>query len=169
MKKGILLLTAAIAGLLFVSSCKDKEEMTHFQIGEKLPAFSVSTLDGKKVSTEDLKGMPSVLIIFTTTCPDCHAQLPEIEILYGSHKGEINVLAVNRGEDKSAVSAFWQERSFNIPVAAPGDRSIYDLFDRGSQTGVPQVYISDPQGTIIGFADDTKVITADEIVRICQD
>ena len=168
MKKRILLLAAAVVGLLLAPSCRKTEVNEHFQIGERLPDFSVTTTDGKRVTTSDLKGKPSIVIIFTTTCPDCTAQLPEVETVFAAHKEDINVLAVNRGEKEDDVKACWLERGFTMPAAAPGDRSIYDLFDRGSQTGVPQVYISNPQGVIIGFTNDQKVLTSDDILDICK-
>ena len=102
MKKRILLLAVAVAGLLLAPSCRKTEVEEHFQIGEMLPDFSVTTTDGKKVTTSDLKGKPSIVIIFPTTCPDCTAQLPEVETVFAAHKEDINVLAVNRVGDDPA-------------------------------------------------------------------
>lgn len=118
--------------------------------------------------TENLKGKPSIIILFETTCPDCHAQLPEIERLHNTSGETVNVLAIARGEKAAAVTAFWKAFGYSMPVAAPGNRTIYDLFDRGSQTGVPQVYISDTEGTVIGYADWKKTITSDEILTIIE-
>ena len=97
------MLVAAVTGLLLAPSCRKTEVEEHFQIGEMLPDFSVTTTDGKKVTTSDLKGKPSIVIIFTTTCPDCTAQLPEVETVFAAHKEDINVLAVNRGEKEEAL------------------------------------------------------------------
>ena len=157
-----------MALVMMAVSC-DKTAKEHFQIGETLPEFSVTTLDGENLSTASLKGKPSIVVLFTSTCPDCHKQLPEIEEVFANHKADINVLAISRGEDAKTVEAFWEDRGFTMPVAAPGDRVIYDLFDRGSATGVPQVYISNLKGEIIGFTNDKKVLTADEILTIFHD
>lgn len=137
--------------------------------GESLPGFAVETLDGATVSDKDLTGAPSLIILFTTTCPDCHRQLPEVEAAHASLKGKARFLAIAREERKETVSVFWEENGFTFPAAAPGDRGVYNLFDRGSRSGVPQVYLSGADGKVIATANDKRLMLKDEIIKILSE
>lgn len=155
--------------LFAVLSCVKDPAGKRIQPGESLPAFSVTTLEGKTVSTSDLLGKPSVVVFFSTTCPDCHRQLPEIESVWLAADGNVNVLAIARDEDRGTVSTFWSKKGFTMPCAAPGNRRIYDLFDRGSRSGVPLTFVADPEGTVLLVSDDTKVLSSQEILSITFD
>lgn len=155
--------------LLSFLACSCEETVvtrTRLEPGEQLPQFTVRLLDGGDVDTFDLLGNPSLVVFFSTTCPDCHRQLPEIQAAYVQLVGSVSFLAIARDEKEDLVRAFWNASGYSLPVSAPGDKTIYDIFDRGSQTGVPQVYISDPQGKVIRTADDKNLLSEEEIIRI---
>lgn len=154
--------------LFAVLSCVKDPAGKRIQPGESLPAFSVTTLEGKTVSTSDLLGKPSVVVFFSTTCPDCHRQLPEIESAWFAADGNVNVLTIARDEDRETVSTFWSKKGFTMPCAAPGDRRVYDLFDRGSRSGVPLLFLCDTLGTVVRVADDTETISSNEIISILK-
>lgn len=46
------------------------------EIGDAVPAFSASGLDGGTVSWSDYEGAPTVLVIWASWCPHCQAELP---------------------------------------------------------------------------------------------
>ena len=158
--------TIILAALILAASCVKEHTATPLQPGDHLPDFSVITLTGKAVSKEDLAGKPSVIILFSTTCPDCHRQLPEVETIHRTAGEAVGVLAIARDEERDAVVSFWNRAGLTMDVAAPGSREVYDLFDRGSRAGVPLVYLSDANGVIKGFTDDKKTLTANEMLSI---
>ena len=166
MKKLILTIIILAACLLAVSCEQDTPVKDRLHVGEQLPQFSTNTIEGRNVSTLDLLGKPSVIMFFSTTCPDCHRQLPQIQSAFDRTSDIAAFLAIARDEKEDKVRVFWNEAGYTMPVAAPGDRTIYDLFDRGSQSGVPQVYVSDAKGMIVLTADDSAVLSMDDIVRI---
>ncbi len=136
--------------------------------GDSIPSFSTFTTKNQNVTDKDLLGKPSVIVLFSTTCPDCRRQLPEVEAAWTTSGESINVLAVARDEKKETVSAYWSESRFTMPVAAPGNRRIYDLFDKGSGTGVPQVYVADEKGTILLTGNDTKPLSTNDILKATE-
>lgn len=167
MSKGASIYTAALLlAALAAPACVKDGRGVPVGPGECIPPFSTMTLEGRTVTDRDLLGKPSVVIFFSTTCPDCHRQLPEAEAVHIAAGEDANVLAIAREEDRETVSAFWTRNGFTMPCAAPGDRRIYDLFDRGSRSGVPLVYLTDGKGVVIGFTDDRKTLPADEMLRI---
>jgi len=150
---------------LIVMSCVKEHTGKPLMAGEQLPAFVTTSIDGRTVRSTDLLGRPSAIILFDTTCPDCHRQLPVLEDLWKGHADRLNVLAIARDQDAGTVSAFWKQAAYTMPAAAPGNRSVYNLFDRDSGTGVPQVYVSDKQGTVLLTGNDRNFLTENTILR----
>ena len=155
---------AALLSFALAASCVKDAPGVRLQPGESLPEFRTVTLAGQDAGTATLLGKPSAVILFSTTCPDCHRQLPELESAWRDLGDIVNVLAVARDETAKTVSSFWNASGYTMSVAAPGDRKIYDLFDRNSRSGIPQLYLSDAEGTVLRVADDSAVLPAAEII-----
>lgn len=155
--------------ILFISlfvSCIKQKLPERIQVGEQLPPFQVNTLNEETISNETLTGKSGLIVFFSTTCPDCHKQIPEIESAYKETSGEKTIIAIAREEATETVSRHWQEKEYTIPVAAPGNRDIYNLFDRGHGSGVPLLIFFDKEGTVTDTADDKKFLKANEILKI---
>ena len=150
---------------LLVISCVKEHTGKPLMAGEQLPAFVTTSIDGRTVRSTDLLGKPSAIILFDTTCPDCHQQLPVLDDLWRGHADRLNVLAIARSEETATVASFWSSAGYTMPVAAPGNRSIYNLFDRDSGTGVPQVYVSDATGTVLLTGNDRNLLDEETILR----
>lgn len=164
--KKFIIPTMLVFLVLFLGCSKRTERPEHLKVGEPLPGFFTHTIDGHNVSTAGLLGKPSVIVFFSTTCPDCHLQLPEIEYAYRNYMAQINFLVIARDEDEATVKTFWNQAGYTMPVAAPGNRDIYNLFDRDSGSGVPQVYICDKDGIVTSFANDKMILFADDLYGI---
>lgn len=156
---------ATLAIVVAFASCSKSRPGVHLQIGESMPDFITYTIDGLNVGKETLVGKPSIVALFDTRCPDCKAELPEIEKTYRSFREEINVVAIAREENASMVKSFWDGCGYMMPVAAPGKRDIYNLFDRNSMSGIPQVYIFDKAGVVVEYYDDKNLFNFDNFVE----
>ena len=78
MKQIFLLLVIAV-GLM--TSCLGKLEenakVTEIvSVGQRLPDFTVTTSDSSLVSSGNLRGHASVIVLFSTQCKDCQRALP---------------------------------------------------------------------------------------------
>lgn len=151
--------------LMMSFACVDEKVENHIQPGERIPQFSIITTDDRALSNKSLLGRPSLIIHFTTICPDCQRQLPEIQAVYDNLGDDAGFLAINRGEDIRTVQKHMEKNGYTIPTVAEGDRYLYNLFDRGSMSGVPQIYISDKDGIVRHYHDDTRTIPAAEIIK----
>lgn len=163
MKRLLLYLTAVT--VLFATGCHQPESGQHVQVGETLPDFKTCTIAGNEIGTENLAGSPSLIVFFETLCPDCVKELPTIEQLYKDFGEGMSFLAIARSESELVVSDYWETSGFTMPVAAPGSRELYNLFDRGSMSGVPQVYVSDENREVVAYFDDKHLFTYDEFVE----
>lgn len=149
-----------LAALCAVSCVRETgTDGKHVGVGEVIPAFTVTTLDGTATGSDALLGKPSVIVFFDTTCPDCQRQLPEIEAVWREWEGSINTIAIAREQGPAPVRDYWHGNGLTIPVAAPGNREAFNIFDRGSKSGVPQVYVTDKEGRVTLYGNDQNILT----------
>lgn len=142
----------ALIIVLLLSSCSMmKEEPAPLPtdsivgVGMPLPVFAVTMHDGSTLTNYDLKGKPSLIVFFSTTCPDCERELPSLNRRYVEHGRDTTFIAISREQPDNTVTAYWQDHGFSLPYSAQRDRHIYSLFAR---KGIPRIYISDVNGII---------------------
>jgi len=143
MKKCVAMIGIVImvAGTAFAAS--------FFKIGEKAPNFSLTSLDGKNVSLESLKGKVVVLGLFHI-CEPCMIQGSNLQKVYEATQGKnVAVIGVNSsGDSKQHVTEFLSQ--FPVKVTYPY------LIDPGKKTDklygggkfIPNVYVIDRDGVI---------------------
>ena len=120
-----------------------------------MPEFRTHTIGGVNVASSDLLGKPGLVVFFSTTCPDCKVQMPEVEAAYRRLGDDVAFLAIAREEDEQTVSRYWKD---------PGNRDLYNRFDRGSGSGVPLVVFFNEEGVVTGSSDDKSLQEAYQIV-----
>ncbi len=133
-----------------VSCIKEENELptgTTLVEGDLLPTLSLELSDDTRVDNQRLEGKVSIILLFTTECPDCRKQLPHIEELHQRVKEnpEILLFGISREQSASVLETYWQENDLTFPYSAQEDRSVYQLF---ASSVVPRIYISDTQRTI---------------------
>lgn len=161
---GIILLT-----IVFFSSCLGEEEedllyVTKVNVGDKLPDFSVTTLDGKTVSTSSLLAQDKdvMIVFFSTTCKDCQLQMPEIEALTHSNS-DVVCLCIGRNQSFDDVETYWQANHFTLPCAPQTDDHIYKQF---AESGIPRIYLSDRNGIIYFCSDPESFLSNTDLHNI---
>ncbi|BCS88818.1 TlpA family protein disulfide reductase [Pseudodesulfovibrio sediminis] len=53
---------------------------------------------------------PTFIVVWTTWCPSCKQQLPELEQLYATHGDKANILAVSLDKSKDVVETFFEKK-----------------------------------------------------------
>lgn len=130
--------------LLFVfalSSCiKEQQKGADLGVGDKIPDFTVTMSDGTQVTGALLRKGVSVIVFFTTQCPDCQETLPHIQQIYNEYaeKG-VRFALISREDSQTNISAYWEKNSLTMPYSAQEDRTIYELF---AKTRVPRIYLA---------------------------
>src|SRR5690349_14086340 len=86
-KKYLLLIIVAVAGLAGCdryfarSATNDHPAAAPGKIGSRLPDFSVTDLDGKRLSSADLRGKVVVIDFWATWCAPCEKEMPGYQTL----------------------------------------------------------------------------------------
>lgn len=160
----LLLAVVAAAGTGCISDSPDEPDSdSGIKPGSLLPEFSISTSDGTPVPSNSLEGKVSVLVFFRTSCPDCRAEFPVIELLYGKYRNSNNVvvLGIGTGEPAEDIAAYWKENLLSFPYSPQPDRQLaYETFGISS---VPQIYISDIYRTVRYVHGDNPLASFEEI------
>lgn len=132
-----------------ISSCSMSDEDgapdNKINAGDPLPAFTVVMNDGSLLSTSDLRGKPSLIVFFNTTCKDCQRELPGINRRYLAHGKDTTFVAIAREQSAADIAAYWSQQGFSLPYSPQDTRYIYSLF---ATQGIPRIYISDAQGIV---------------------
>ena len=156
-------ITGIVAALVCLAGCiNEKIEGADLKVGDVIPDFEVVMNDGSLVSDEILKESVSVIMFFHTSCPDCQQVLPEMQKIYDKYALQgVNIALISRDESESSISAFWEEKCFNMPYSAQNGREVYLKFARER---IPRVYVCEKGGTIRYMFTDNPNPSYDDIM-----
>ena len=133
------LLPYILSALCLVSCIKERQTGADLAVGDRIPDFSVTMNDATEVTAEQLSRGISVIMFFTTACPDCRQTLQLMQTLYDEYASkEVRFVLISRQEGRESIERYWRENGLTLPYSAQNDRVVYELF---AQTRVPRVYI----------------------------
>lgn len=154
MKKLFFVFLLAIA-FQFSEAQTDKPEFIH--VGDVAPEFSITTLDGKVIDTQQLKGKVIYINFFATWCGPCMKELPFVEekIWKTIKNPDFVMVVVGREHTNEEMADFLEKKGFTFPIAADTDRSIFSKF---AHQNIPRNVIIDKNGKIayskFGFTEE---------------
>ena len=89
------------------------------------PSFTLTSLDNKTISLDDLRGQVVVIHFGASWCPFCRAEDPHLEALYQTYKDRgVQALVINVGEADSVAAHWKKEAGFSFPMLLDQDGSI---------------------------------------------
>jgi cytochrome oxidase Cu insertion factor (SCO1/SenC/PrrC family) len=122
--------------------------------GGTVPAFTLSSTDGSRVSLADLAGKPAVINFWATYCPPCRAEMPLLQKRAGAQSGVL-LLLVNEGESRQAARDYLDLLGLHNPSLLDSDLSVGHAF---GAIALPTTVFVRADGTIadrhIGQLDD---------------
>ena len=128
-------------------------------VSDKAPDINLKDLAGKDVSLRSFQGKTVMLVFFTTWCPTCRQEIPQLVSIYRSlNRKNFEILGVNIGESGSIVTSFANENRVPFPV----------LLDNGDTSNaykvrfIPTIFIVDKTGKIVFRSN---YLTAEDIER----
>ncbi len=95
------------------------------QIGDKAPAFTLESIDGKNISLSDFQGK-TVLIVFTSVnCKECEIQMPFLVGAYQKESGNLAVLDIyHMIFDPRLVKDYVTNKQFTTFPALPDPNNV---------------------------------------------
>ena len=86
--------------------------------GVAAPDFTVTTLDGQKLTLSELKGKRVVLDLWATWCPPCRKEIPHfIQLAKDIAKEDLIIVGIS-SEAEPKLKEFVQKQGINYPIAS---------------------------------------------------
>jgi len=82
-----------------------------------VPDLTMTTLDGKTISTKDLAGKVVIFNFWATWCAPCRAEIPDLVKLQDQYKDQVVIIGVLSEDDPGPhVSRFVADYKINYPI-----------------------------------------------------
>jgi peroxiredoxin len=147
----------ALFCLTLSASAQAPDTTTLTKVGQPVPKFTVTTLDGKAINIAEMKGKVVLINFFATWCGPCMGEMPHVEKeIWRKLKNEnLVVLAIGREHSKEELVKFNKEKGFTFLIAPDPKREVYDLF---AKQFIPRNYVVGKDGRIvfqsIGYSEE---------------
>lgn len=134
--------------------------------------FSATSLNGQNFDLESLKGKVVVLTFWSTRCPICAAEIPNLNRLAENYKGKDVVFLGLTTEDPNRVNNYLKSKPFNFNILPNSFGVLLKYADKDGQGRInmpyPSFYVINQNGEIEmrtnGYDKTTKLNS--EINRI---
>ncbi len=116
--------------------------------GTAAPDFTLSDINGRKVTLSEFRGKVVLLNFWATWCGPCRAEMPALNNLYLDLKGKgLVVLAVSVDPSDKPVRSFVSEKKLGFPVLLDKEKEVY--FDSYAVVGLPAAFLIDKKGMVV--------------------
>lgn len=123
--------------------------------GVRVPAFTVSTLEGKPVDLGAYAGKVVLLNVWASWCVPCETEMPSMQRLYQSMAGQpFEILAVSvdaaekGGPPVATLDAFVQKHGLTFPILYSEPETPGDIQRIFQTAGVPESFLIGKDGII---------------------
>ncbi|WP_419804420.1 TlpA family protein disulfide reductase [Terriglobus sp.] len=124
--------------------------------GKTAPVFALTSMDGKRVSLDDLKGKPVLLNFWATWCAPCKVEMPWFEDFSKKYAAQgLQVVGVNEDDEakpdklKAEVSDTVKRLNVTYPILLT-DHKVGDAY--GGLDMLPATFYIDKAGVVRGEA-----------------
>lgn len=116
--------------------------------GYLAPDFLLEGLEGEPRRLSDFRGTPVLVNFWTTWCPPCRAEAPDLQRFHEEFGEEMVLIGVNWGESPREVRSFTER--FGQTYLQLLDRE-GEAFVKYRLTGIPTSFFIDERGVIRGI------------------
>ena len=128
------------------SSGESPEDRVGPRTGSMAPAVTFETVDGKKMSLEDLKGKVVFLNFWATWCGPCRQEMPELIKLHTNYKDRgLVVVGLSTDESATELDAFLKANPLPYTIG----RATQEMGKDFDIKGIPLSILIDKTGKIV--------------------
>ena len=150
---GVMIMTGLMGEVsTFLASAAAEEETADLQA----PDFALKDQYGEEHPLSEYRGKVVFLNFWTTWCPWCIREMPDIEEIYhelGENQKDVVILGVGApgsvdSVDEAGIIAFLDENEFTYPVVMDPDGGLFYTYNA---TALPTTWLIRKDGQIMGY------------------
>ncbi len=152
---GVLIMTGTMGDWSRLVASASAEEAAG-EAQETMPDFTLTDQYGQEHTLSDYRGKVVFMNFWTTWCPWCVKEMPDIEEIYreaGENQGDVIILGMAAPStvdtaDQEAIQAFLSDNGFTYPVLMDLTGEWFNFY---GVTSLPTTWLLKPDGTILGY------------------
>lgn len=137
-------------------------------VGDPVPAFELTDVDGQTYSNTSLLGTTYVLQFTASWCSVCRAEMPHLERevwqRFSSRERGFMLLGVDYDEGADNVRAFAQQMGVTYPMCPDPEGRVFQTV-AAPKAGVTRNVVVDEQGTVVML---TRLFDEEEFARMVE-
>jgi cytochrome c biogenesis protein CcmG, thiol:disulfide interchange protein DsbE len=143
----ILAWIALFALLLAIAMVLLRKQQGPVAIGQRPPAFTLTTFDGQKITPADMAGKVVLLNFWASWCKPCEQEAADLESAwrYYQPRGDVLFLGIAWTDTETASLGYIAKFNITYPNGPDLGTSISQAY---RTTGVPETYIIDKSGNL---------------------
>lgn len=140
----------------------DVDGETHLALGRLIPDFKAVAIDGRSVESKALRGRNVLIVLFSTTCRSCRAELRFFGERLDASSKRLVTIAVGRENTKTELVTYRLAEKHDFVFIPDPKRALYELF---ASARVPRTYLFDEQGKLVHQTRDFSIEQGEETLR----
>lgn len=120
--------------------------------GAKAETFSGTSLDGKAIDLQDLKGKVVVMTFWSTKCQICHEEIPKLNKVADKYADKDVVFMALTMENETRIELYLRKTPFRFTIMPNSLGVLLKYADRDGQgnpnMGFPAYFVIDQNGEI---------------------
>jgi peroxiredoxin len=141
------LVSSVIMGSAFGQTDKDTANL--LKVGSDMPEFTLQSIDGKTLTSDDLYGKVVLINFFATWCGPCNQELPLVEKdIWAKYKDnkDFVLVVIDREEPIDKVKPFVEKKMWTMPFYLDEKKEVYTKF---ANRFIPRNYLFDREGRLV--------------------
>jgi peroxiredoxin len=130
----------------------EKAGISEFKEGQRGPAFSLATLDGRRAALADYRDKLVVVNFWATWCVPCMDEMPALEALWKDYRERGLVVlgvSVDRGSPRALLEPYVRNLRLTFPILLDPDSKTANTW---RVTALPATFVVKPGGEVAGNA-----------------
>lgn len=157
------IILVAVVGFFVYALLGLKDKTEAVSVGKTAIDFQREDVNGNQVLLSDLKGKVVVLNFFTTWCPPCIEEAPELQKFETNYKGNAKLLFIDREEPRERVQKFIAEhKTTSTYLLDPKN----DLSKKYGVVGQPETFVIDKQSVVREYIQGP--VKYDQLVQLVK-
>ncbi|WP_188453334.1 TlpA family protein disulfide reductase [Virgibacillus oceani] len=137
-------LVVILAGFIYAAISLGKNSIAA-EVGDQAPDFTLENMEGNRLSLSDYRGQFVILNFFTSWCPPCREEAPDLQEFEEQYGDQTKLLIIDRAEPKVNVQEHIDEFNSTSTYLLDYNDSMAKPY---GVKGQPETFFIDEQGII---------------------